>query len=83
MRCEACHGRGAVRVTKQAAARGLLSAAGGVIHISEDGSTIELSCSECNGSGVAHCCDGICSQPQMELGAVDRASPDRNRFSGP
>jgi len=44
-----------------------LSAAGGVLQLSEDGKTVELTCTASNGSGVAHCCDGICAQPYVCL----------------
>jgi hypothetical protein len=62
MRCEGCHG-GAVRVTSVPLAfPGLL----GALQVSADGTAIELTCPECNGSGIAHCCDWICAQPQTE-----------------
>ena len=65
MRCEACHGRGTISVTRREQPPGLLSL-GGASQVSADGSAIELTCPECNGSGIAHCCDGICAQPQTE-----------------
>lgn len=34
-----------------------------------DGKDVLIPCPDCGGTGVAHCCDGICEQPQ-------RATPD-------
>jgi hypothetical protein len=62
MRCEACHGCGAVWVPPDG-----FRTLDGALGITGDGSAIELTCPECNGSGVAHCCDGICAQPQTEF----------------
>jgi len=50
MRCEVCHGLGKLKRALQA----------------EPESEIELPCSDCGGSGIAHCCDGICAQPEDE-----------------
>jgi hypothetical protein len=61
MRCEACHGRGAVPVT--GGRRFSPDAVGGAV-LAADDATVELPCPECNGSGFSHCCDGICAQPQ-------------------
>ena len=63
MRCEACHGRGAVRVTRVPLVFPCLLDA---LQVAADGTAIELSCPECDGSGIAHCCDGICAQPPTE-----------------
>jgi hypothetical protein len=36
-----------------------------------------IPCPDCGGSGIAHCCDGICAQP--ELGVARKApQPARN-----
>jgi hypothetical protein len=66
MSCEACHGCGTVSVTPRKQSPGMQSV-GGALRVSTVGSAIELTCSECNGSGITHCCDGICAQPQTEL----------------
>jgi hypothetical protein len=26
-----------------------------------------IPCPDCGGQGIAHCCDGICEQPDLEL----------------
>jgi hypothetical protein len=48
MRCDACHGEGKV---KRRESEGPHTAP-------------EMPCPECNGSGFAHCCDGMCEQPE-------------------
>jgi DnaJ-class molecular chaperone len=53
MRCDACHGEGKL---KQRVSEGPGTGA--------DLPNLELPCPECNGSGFAHCCDGICAQPE-------------------
>jgi len=65
MRCEACHGRGTISVTPREQPPSLLGL-GGALQVSADGSAIELTCSECNGCGITHCCDGICAQAQTD-----------------
>jgi len=54
MRCEVCHGLGKLKRSLQA----------------EPESEIELPCSDCGGSGISHCCDGICAQPEDASGDV-------------
>jgi RecJ-like exonuclease len=58
MRCESCHGTGrdfSERARTQAS----------------EGNAAELTaaerpCPDCQGSGIAHCCDGMCEQPQAQ-----------------
>lgn len=53
MRCEPCQGRGWI-VTRM---RWQFPN-----NKSEEYSETRLTCEACNGSGIAHCCDGICEQ---------------------
>ena len=32
-----------------------------------DGKEVLIPCPDCGGTGVAHCCDGICEQPETAL----------------
>jgi hypothetical protein len=38
-----------------------------------DGKAALVPCPDCGGSGIAHCCDGICEQP----GAADDRAPGK------
>jgi hypothetical protein len=67
MRCERCHGLGRV-VVNIGAALGAPIDFGGALRISVDGAGIETLCPECNGSGIAHCCDGLCAQASPNVG---------------
>jgi hypothetical protein len=54
MLCETCRwsGRpGFVRVTR---------------NLQQDGHREMMPCPDCGGRGIAHCCDGICAQPDAE-----------------
>jgi hypothetical protein len=62
MRCEACHGRGTVWVPGRPPVSPVTA-----LQASDDGRAIELTCQECNGCGVTHCCDGMCAQPQTDF----------------
>ena len=31
----------------------------------EEDHTVLIPCPECGGTGIAHCCDGICEQPEI------------------
>jgi hypothetical protein len=54
MRCETCHGSGRISALhSQAIAETAMAPAG----------LSELPCPDCDGCGIAHCCDGICEQP--------------------
>jgi hypothetical protein len=61
MLCETCRYSGRVGFVR----------AGG--HASADERAALIPCPDCGGSGIAHCCDGICEQPGT---AGDRA-PDK------
>jgi len=60
MRCERCHGLGRILVSVHAG--GPSAGFDVVVHTSPNGSGVEVVCTECNGSGIAHCCDGLCAQ---------------------
>lgn len=60
MRCERCHGFGRIAIPKGAIRR---TPEGGAAFFKHGGSE---PCPDCGGSGVAHCCDGICEQPEKE-----------------
>jgi hypothetical protein len=34
-----------------------------------------IPCPDCGGSGIAHCCDGICEQPSTPGGRASDQSP--------
>lgn len=51
MRCDACHGVGKVRPRESEGQR----------------AGPDVPCPECNGSGFAHCCDGMCEQPEKQV----------------
>jgi DNA-directed RNA polymerase subunit RPC12/RpoP len=61
MRCERCHGVGRVLV-KAFAEMATPVTYGAALHLSAAGGGIEVLCPECNGSGIAHCCEGLCAQ---------------------
>ena len=60
MRCDTCQGSGkiedVVRHTDQAPTNSLAPA--------------PLPCPDCGGSGIAHCCEGLCEQPSKDLNNV-------------
>jgi hypothetical protein len=61
MRCERCHGLGRVLVRNHGTYGAALDF-GMALRGSPDHEAVEVACAECNGSGVAHCCDGLCAQ---------------------
>jgi hypothetical protein len=67
MLCETCRhsGRvGFVRVSRNAPADDRV-----------DEQTRLIPCPECGGSGIAHCCDGICEQPSAPSDRAPDAAP--------
>jgi hypothetical protein len=41
-----------------------------------------IPCPDCGGTGIAHCCDGICEQPQLgPLGKPARDQVARRNFA--
>jgi hypothetical protein len=58
MRCERCHGLGRVLMRNSGGA-GAPREFDVALCMSPDGAGIEVACPECNGSGIAHCCDGL------------------------
>jgi hypothetical protein len=52
VRCEKCHGVGRVRVWLPQ------------YYPSEMGGMGWDTCWDCQGSGITHCCDGLCEQPE-------------------
>jgi hypothetical protein len=38
-----------------------------------------IPCPDCGGQGIAHCCDGICEQPDLEL--MNKPIPQRALMS--
>lgn len=69
MRCDRCKGSGC-------GPREWLSVMGGVMW--QVGP-----CPDCNGSGISHCCDGLCAQPDRQLTdqGVGSASKTEGRAS--
>jgi hypothetical protein len=68
MRCDTCHGSGRISAAHS-------QVTGGETAMAPAGLT-ELPCPDCDGCGIAHCCDGICEQPGREAAARGR-SEDR------
>jgi hypothetical protein len=60
MRCETCHGLGTVSAKIRELLNGVplfvTTASPEISHL------IEVTCPECHGSGITHCCDGLCAQ---------------------
>ena len=54
MRCETCQGRGQVTERVDATCEP-------TPQFHQDQAS--LPCPECGGSGITHCCDGLCEQP--------------------
>jgi|KBSMisStaDraftv2_1062788.scaffolds.fasta_scaffold498908_2 hypothetical protein len=69
MLCETCRYSGRVGFVR---AGGLTST-----HTSSDDRVNEplIPCPDCGGSGIAHCCDGICEQPGTPGGRASDRSP--------
>ena len=61
MICETCHGQG--KRLNPALAVFASHAHGSRVH-NPDHLPMLVTCDECNGSGVAHCCDGLVAQPE-------------------
>jgi hypothetical protein len=76
MRCERCHGLGRVLVDNHGAG-GAAFWFGAALPVSADGAGIEALCPECNGSGIAHCCDGLCAQALADVGTDVVGVPTR------
>jgi hypothetical protein len=76
MRCETCGGTGTTRRARDA---------GFDIGLRETGNTKTgnhaappvAPCYDCGGTGIAHCCDGICEQPDADTST----SSSRHRAS--
>ena len=64
MRCDTCHGSGRIAAANSQALGAEKAAPAGLS---------ELPCPDCDGCGIAHCCDGICEQPGREGAAGGRA----------
>jgi hypothetical protein len=62
MRCETCHGLGTVSAKKRELPNEVplvvTTASPEVSHLTE------VTCWECYGSGITHCCDGLCARPK-------------------
>jgi len=58
MQCELCHGSGKIRVS-----HGLLHGGGEPLWLFSGRVDV---CPDCNGSGIAHCCDGLVEQPRQD-----------------
>jgi hypothetical protein len=54
MRCETCQGRGQVKDCLTPQAETAATPAKDILFVP---------CPDCGGSGIAHCCDGLCEQP--------------------
>jgi hypothetical protein len=59
MRCEKCQGIGKVK--------GIAC-----LHTGQS-IEVEMPCRECGGTGVGHCCDGLCEQPEASLNEQEKA----------
>jgi hypothetical protein len=62
MRCETCHGLGTVSAKKRELLNEVSLVATTVSP--EISHLIEMTCPECYGSGITHCCDGLCAQAE-------------------
>ena len=80
MRCEMCHGLGRILADRPISA-GPPIPLGAALPISVNGRFFEVTCAECNGSGIAHCCDGLCAQELSvsgrEAAAASGGAPPR------
>lgn len=56
MRCEKCRGSGVAVLLVADDARQL--------RLSDRSTSRVIPCPACNGSGIAHCCEGECAQPE-------------------
>ena len=66
MLCETCRHSGRV---------GFVRASGDPADERADGQTRLIPCPDCGGSGIAHCCDGICEQPNAPSDRAPDAAP--------
>lgn len=55
MRCERCQGTGTILIIDLMTPR---------VGINGE----QAPCPDCNGTGITHCCDGLCEQPEREEG---------------
>lgn len=62
MRCERCRGDGKV-IERHNLSETTLPGNG--LQVSQHISRM-VPCPDCNGSGQAHCCDGLCAQPDRD-----------------
>lgn len=72
MICPTCHGRGFVPSHLNARREGRY--------------TVHFVCEDCGGSGIAHCCEGLQSQPDLEAGPghpTNSSRPQAEDAGGP